>query len=499
MQKESVKLWLKDKHHLLLLAALVIGLILRIYYMSLVQEQTLWWDEAEYGAIAKTLLGRVDFDINPQRPFLFPGLLALFFMSGFSELLIKILVSLIPSLALVIVVYLLGKELYSKEVGVIAAFLTAVSWSILFWGLRLQPDALSLNFQVLSFYFIWKYFKNPSTKLIVVSAICASLGFMFKVSGLLVPASLFIFILLREKMDIFRKKDYWIFLGTFIALLIPQFIYSIVFFGNPLALFTDSGYAAAVVTEQAPVAWYTLGFTYSLTENVLFVLFLGGLCLGLFALMGLDIILKDKSKLSPDLLSLIVMLVVAAFYIFYIRGAEDRWVFLWIPFLFLYAGQALMFIYKKLAAYHLYLALLVIAGLLAFGMYSQVSHAHALILTKKDSYSPVKVGALWIKENSHPGDLVITQSQTQAAYYAERPIQHISAFSNASDFETYVTTTRPRFLEVSLFEYHPPWIFSWIDAHQDRLVPVKALYSDEQKQNAVLAIYEIRYNQSISS
>jgi len=491
-RKARLKDWLKDKYNLGLLLVLVFAFVIRVRYFLLTRTQTLWWDEAGYMAAAKHWAFGVPFQLEVQRPPLFQFLAALEFMAGFGEVFIKFSLIFLPSVFLVFVVYLLGKELFDKKVGLIAAFLTAVSWTFLFWSSRFQPDFLSMTFQVLAIVFMWKYWKKPKTKPIIYAGIFAAFGFYFKVSALLVPMIFIVFILAKDRFSALKNKHYYYFSIAFLLTLVPYFLWTKVVFGTFLAF--SSGYSSTII-ESIPFGWYTLNFFYSFTEGVLFVLFLGGLFLSLRFLLYIDLLVKDKSKmLDPNIFSLLVLIFISAFYIFAMKGAEDRWLFLWLPFIFLLIGNALTFVYRKIRVYGKNLAIIIVLGLLLFGAYSQFNHADQIIKNKLGSYEPVELSGVWMKENSVPGDIVLSRSRTQHTYYTERETFSYNLLDGPDELDAYIGENKPKFFVVSVFERHPEWTNLWVDENQGRLQPVKVYFADAQQTNAVLIVYEIKYN-----
>ena len=486
---ERIKLWLKDPYNLALVGIIIFALAIRLYYFFVTRGQTLWWDEAEYLATAKHWAFNVPYDLNPQRPPLFQLLGAITFLFGLGETFIRFAWVLLPSVFLVFVIYLLGKEMYNKKVGLIAAFIAAVSWTFLFWTARVQPDSFSMVFQVLSVLFMWKYWKSDKSKDVIFAGIFAALGFYFKVSALLVPMAFVVFILIKDRLSAFKDKNYYYFSLAFLATLIPYFIWSYLTFGTLTAF--KASYSNAIATA-APFAWYTVNFFYTLTGGILFVLFLIGLLIALRFVLYADVLVKDKKRcFDPDLFSVIVLIVAASFYIFYIRGTEDRWVFLWLPFIFMFIGNALKSIYNFGKKYSKIISTFLVLALLIWGGYAQLNHANDIINLKKDSYSQVKDAAIWMKEHSAPGDVIITQSQTQTTYYAERQIKQLNPFENESDFSEYVKEEKPKYLELSAFEHHPTWAYTW--PNENNSMPVQAYFADADKKQPALIVYELKY------
>jgi len=489
---KNIKTWIKNPYNLILILILIFAFGIRLYHHNLTQGQTLWWDESEYMSAAKHWAFDIPYDLNPQRPPLFQFLASILFRIGFTENLIKFTLTLLPSLFLVYVIYLLGKEMFNKKIGLIAAFLASFNWSFLFWTARVQPDFISMCFQVLAVLFMWRFWKISKTKPIILSGIFAALGFYFKISALLVPLSFLVFILIKDRLSALKNKNYYLFALAFILTLVPFMIWSYLQFGNPIAIFA-SGYSDQVVSS-VPFGWYNLKFFYSLTNSILFFLFILGVIIALKFLLYLDILLKEKKKtFDPNLFSILVLIIVSAFYIFYIRGTEDRWVFLWLPFIFLLIGNALMFIYAISKKYFRSIASIIVIVLLLFGAYSHISQAKSLIDSKKESYLPIKQAGIWIKENSNKNDVIFSASLPQMTYYSERKTISFSDVEDKEDFDIFLEEHNPRYLQVSVFENRSPWMADWLNENQERLNPVQALFADAEKQNAILVVYEVEY------
>lgn len=481
--------WIKNKWNLALLAVLIFAIAVRIYFFTQTISQPLWWDEAEYMSVAKHWQLGVPYDLNPQRPPLFSSLSALAFIMGFGETFIKFFLVLLPSAFFVFTVYLLGKEMFNSKVGLISSALAAVSWTLLFWSVRMQPDFFSISFSVLAVVFMWKYWKGQETgkgktKFILWSGFFAAMGLYFKVSALLIPMVFIVFLFIKDGLSAFKNKDYYYFSAAFIGTLVPYFIWAVATFGNVLAFST--GYSNQVINPTLNFGWYALNFLYTFNGKILFALFLLGGLMGLNFLFYFDKI-AGKKKLNANLFSVLAIIIIAAFYIFYIRGAEDRWLFLWLPFIFFLISNGLIFIYDKVKPYEKNVALAVVIILLAAGMFMQLSHANNLIDQKKDSYEPVKAAGIWINEN-FDGEVVIAESLPQMTYYAESEVVQYSEFSGKEDFGIYVKENDP-LIVISVFEAHPEWAYEWIQENQNGLTPLQAYFADEGMTQPLIVVY----------
>lgn len=510
LRKQQISKFLKENYILILI--LLLSVCSTLYFFNVAKNQALWWDEAEYVSTAKHWVMNLPYDINPQRPPLFQALEALVFLTGLGELTIKLLLVVVPFWILIILVYLLGKEMFNKNAGLIAAFLTSVSWTFLFWSARAQPDFLSIVFQVLAVLFMWKYWKHDKSIFAILAGAFAALGFLFKISGLLIPVIFIAFIYFKDGFKAIKNKNYWYFAAAFIIVLIPNFIWSYATFHDPVAIF-HSGYSDAIGTPK-PFGWYNLDFFFSLTTPGLsfrqggfdifqfllyspfFLLFLIGVVMAFSFILYFDLIIKDRKKvLNPNIFSLWVLIAVSAFYIFYSRGTEDRWVFLWMPFIFFLIAKALFFIYDKVKKYNKQIALIIILALLALGAYWQVTYASALIDNKVDSYMPIKLGGLWMKDHSQPGDKILSISYTQTVYYTERNVTSFSLLKSPAEFNKYIKENQPiKYIEISIFEPHPNWTQQWLEQSQNKLIPVQ-VYSAAQNQ-PVAVIYALNSSAS---
>ncbi len=490
-RKEGVRKWLDDKYNLWAIGIVLLAFIIRIYYFVVTKGQTLWWDEAEYMSTAKLWALGIPFEMNPQRPPLFQFLASIGFRLGLGEEVIKFFLVLVPGVVLVFVVYLLGKEMFNRQIGLMAAFLTSISWTLLFWGTRVQPDFLSMSFQVLAILFMWKFWKQGGNKMIILAGVFAALGFYFKVSGLLVPIAFAVFILIKDRLEAFKKKEYYYFSGVFLLMLVPYFIWSQITFGTATAFRT--GYSAGVA-EKIPFAWENLNLFFDLTGILLFVLFLAGAVMALKFFLYFDVLIKEKKKVfDAGLFSILMLVVVASFYIFYIRAWQDRWVFLWLPFIFFFVGGSLEFIYDSLKKYGKLIALVVVIGLLLWGSYWQYNQADNLIKVKVESYKPVELAGIWMKENSERGDIILSMSRTQNTYYSERFTYKKFEDGEPAGLDAYIFENEPKFLSVSIFEPNPSWLQKWIAQNEGRLEVVQAYWADASQQQVVLVVYEIKY------
>src|SRR4030043_1200558 len=132
----NVQRWFKDRDNLILFLIMLAAIIIRIYYFRLTLGQPLWWDEGEYAGMARAIGFGLDYDYIIVRPIFFPFIMGILFKVAYTEFLPRLMM-LIMSVVAVYGMYLLGKEIYNKKVGLLAAFLFSLSYLPMFYTFRL--------------------------------------------------------------------------------------------------------------------------------------------------------------------------------------------------------------------------------------------------------------------------------------------------------------------------------------------------------------------------
>ncbi|MBI3333864.1 glycosyltransferase family 39 protein, partial [Candidatus Pacearchaeota archaeon] len=377
---------------------------------------------------------------------------------GIPESGVHFLLVVVPSILLVYVIYLFGREAFNEKIGVYAAAASAFVWTYLFWTARFQPDFGSMVFQMLALFFFWKLFKQPGMKPAVLAGVCTALGFYFKISALIVPLSVLLYVCIKDGPAFLKNKYYWTAFLSFVMVLLPFLLWQMIAFDNAVA-FAPS-YIEGTDKAGREYGWQTLSYFQLFPKTLFFLLFLIGIAVCIFRMaLSLDVLWKQKEKLlDAGLFSLIILMVTSLFYIFYIQGViEDRWVFLLVPFVFYFSAAGIAFIEDRIKPYSRYLGILLVIVLFAFFIVAQVKDSSALIENKKASYLPVKEASLWIKEHSIPDETIFSISYTQTTAYAEREVHSYSGPTSEEGFIELLQEKKPDYLMISLFEPHPAW------------------------------------------
>lgn len=488
--KKKVKEWLKDPYNLILIVILIFSFVLLLYYFNLTKAQPLWWDEAEYMSTAKHWAFNTFEYLNPQRPPLFSFLVYLLYSLGLGESSIKFLLVLLPTWLVVFFIYFLIKEMYDKKIALIVTFITSVSWIHIFYAMRFMTDALGFLFGILAFLFFWKgYIKEKGKIYIWLIGFFVALSFMSRLTGILYGLFLVLFLILTGQLNFLKNKNVWISLFIFILMIAPYLFWSYNTFGSPLAF--RSGYGGITYEN---LGWGMLRFVYDYPELIFFIFFLVGLItlVPLFLSLDLMFIKKDK-KFYNNFFMFLSIIFTLAFFIYFLRQAENRWLIMMSIGIFTFSAKGILLVYdliRKNLGKVLSISLLIL--ILILGAYFQIKHTDMIIKNKIDSYAPVKEAALWMKENSQPGEAVLSVSYTQTIFYSERKV-YTFALMNESAFEELLDKTKPKYMMVSVLEpHHPEWSYNMSEKYQKFLKPVQAWFADQEQKQPILIVYEVQ-------
>ena len=474
--------WFKDKYNLTFLGILILAIAIRIYYFVLTAHQPLWWDESDYLAYAKNLanLGG-DWIVTAQHNSLYPFIVAGLFLLGLGEPVIKFLLQIIPSILSVWLVYAICNEMYEdKRIGLIASFLMATFWVVLFNSMRFHIDIPALFIGLLAIYVFWRGYENKKKIFgkinpnwaISLTAFLVILAYSIRRGHFLFGVFILVYILLTTKdwKKLITDKYNWIGLGLgiFLLFLVEKFIF-----------FSGIGEVGSTYYQpENPISLVSLGVFKSyfalgnLFQNIYFYLFITGIILLVLKLiLYADNIKKTKNrKIFGDLFVMISIILILSYFIFYQRDlsfGDPRWYLPLALGAFIAVSQGVLLIGDYVKKYNKILAMIIIILLIGAGGYYQVQYAGGIIKNKIPSFEGIRDTSLFIKEISLPDDIIISQAVPQTIYYSERKVMEPwrIAGANGSDhsLEDFLTGLEKnldaKYLLVSFSEPgHPDWM-----------------------------------------
>jgi 4-amino-4-deoxy-L-arabinose transferase-like glycosyltransferase len=466
--------------------ALVISI--RIYFFNLTKGQVLWWDEAEYMLRAKAFAFNTPLTgWAPEREIVIPFIWGMFQHLSRSEFLPRIL-QLIISIGIVFLTYQLGKEIYDKKIALIASIIIGVNSVIIFFSVRLLTYLWAPFFLLLTFLFFWKAHIKKEKKYVYLTPIIAAVGISIYSSVAFGIIAIFLFLIITQGFKFTKDKDMWTMFIIGSICLIPNFIYSKLSYGSSIARW-DALSSRITEPDFSLVFGYFKLFPHLFGLTFTLIIFLG-LFIVLFKLIiSWDLISKSKNvNLKSDLILLLWSLVLITFYTYaaiYGEVIYDAFIISAFPPLILIGSRGLVslsnLLEDKRARYFIIIIILIIGG------FMQLSYANTIISQKIESYSQVRDAAIWINQNSIPGEVVLSHSMPQNTYYSERATYALG--NNESEFLEKLQKYKPRFVVLSIFESMPEQITTFVNQNPSLFKPVKAFNSPQGQ--TFLAVYEV--------
>lgn len=197
----------------LLFIIIVIGSILRFYHLDY---QSVWLDEihtlneANPSTPFSELYTKIK-EGEQMPPLYFYTVYFLFKIFGYTTIVVRVYSALLGAFSLY-ALYLLGYELYSKRVGLIASFFLSVNYFHLFYSQEARPYSFFMLFSILSFYWLVKFIKRPTYKTSIYYGIFSALMIYGHFFGLFALFSQYIILLLflllhnnKQKIDFIKK------------------------------------------------------------------------------------------------------------------------------------------------------------------------------------------------------------------------------------------------------------------------------------------------------
>jgi len=222
-------------------------------------------------------------------------------------------------------------------------------------------------------------------------------------------------------------------------------------------------------------------------KNFLLVFLILGLLIILSQLvLGFGFLSKIK-KLRSNLFLILLLIISFSFFIFWLKRAEDRYLFICLPALVIVISIGISSVYQLLKKYNKSLALIFLILTLTFGGFYQLTFANQMIEAKSISYLQMKQGFEWIKENT-PNEAVILGEGIgpYAIHYAER------RYVIWDDYNETFTTPQADYAVLHGFEHQSQEFVNYINSNSSKFFPIHVIFFDQQKQQPAVIIYKIK-------
>ncbi|MEK6923509.1 MAG: glycosyltransferase family 39 protein, partial [Nanoarchaeota archaeon] len=331
-----------SKYDLAFVGIFAFAVAIRLYFFYITQDQTLWWDGAEYMNMAKDFAGTYNAEWWPGRPILMSVIFAGMLKLGFGELSLKFIVTLF-SIAGIFFTYLIIKDMYDKKTAVITTLLLSAFWMHLFYSARILVDVPSLTMWTITLYFFWKAANTHQTKYYALTGILIALGTLLRFPTLIIGAVILIYLLATERHKFLLNKNFWIMGAGSMIIMIPYFIWSTLKFGNPVYQFIFGGGAAGQAIGIPSLLTYLnlFPFYFQILGIVLFII---GLYMFADVIMGLDLLNKESGTQIRANFLILLWFLIPLFYFATQTRAEERYIMFIFPAAFLILTKGLFYI-----------------------------------------------------------------------------------------------------------------------------------------------------------
>lgn len=414
-----------DKRKILLAALAVIliaGFLLRLFP---VRSGYHYWDETVYLQHGEILAGESpdvynEFDFRPP---LFSLILAGTFLVSSSLLSAHLAVAAFSSLAIVLV-YIIGKELYSKQTAILAAAIYAASPLGIILAHDILVDPILPVFWLLTALSLIKALDTDRKAYFVLTGIMASLAVLMKFTSLVILPAIALVVLFSYIRDNQVKKDNlietirnfalsqnnWLMAAGFFAGIMPYLVWSYIEFGSALHVFM-TGWAKSGARDAFMT--YLNGWNM----YILAPLYLG------IPLFFWKIDLKKLENYLPVIFFLSLYLPLQ----FFVANKETRFLMPVVPFLVLIVAEGLRKLReakvlndRKLPKSIFAFLILTSLVLAPFSMPERNVFAQGLTAEWE---APVMDAGQWMKQNTDEDTVVYTNYQYPAlGYYSKRKI-----------------------------------------------------------------------------
>ncbi|MBI5224913.1 glycosyltransferase family 39 protein [Candidatus Micrarchaeota archaeon] len=447
-----------DKKTLMMAVGITLGIagfLLSTYTTS--GNAAFWWDEAEYGILAKGVTSGFFsyFGAASYRPPFLPVYDSIF-AALFGKFGTSLIIPLFSFLSIASV-YMIGKRMFDFKTGVIASLMLMLSTLYVFYSGRFLTEIPGIFFSAISIYFFYNAFENGRKRDFLLLAIFTACSFMVFYRFSMMMVSFGVFALLCRPRKIFENiQGIAIALGALLALLFPLLLYSNSYFGSPIGLFSSS-YTAQ---QPEPLDWFIQLSSHIFSNtNVLILLVLSILYAAIFG----------KRELKYLAMLNVIVFISASILL---NHKEDRYLMPMFPVAFLAIGAFSSQLITnaihaaksfntagnrgEISAIKVFAAIIAIA-LIYNATFANLPAAFSLYDSKKASFGDVKMAAVFLRDNSNPSDIIISDSPT-AIYHSERNSKVGFNGGNITAFLNDMSMYSPKFILLTVYESRENYI-----------------------------------------
>lgn len=464
---------LSDRHNQIALAIFLFALALRLNYAFM---SGMWADEGRYANIGRALLAhpfeyssRMDGIVKAFPP-VFPYMLfisqAIF---GAGDFAVRIINPVLGSLS-VLLIYALGRVMFSKNAGLFAAALLSVSPIAWFYDERILLETPMNFFSLLTILAFYYGYERKHDKILYASGAFFVLAYLTKQSTFFVLPAIAAYLAYSRKAAWLRERRIWMAALFALLLMVPWAARSIGACGSvscesthALTWFkTEGGDKLDVVYDYF---YYVKLTPYLLSASVLVLFF-----------FGLIPLANGKNKKENVLL---LSLAAMIYFIFAITSVKDlRYVLPAVPPILLIAAGGVDEISRQLAGKQIKYSPLIAALILVPVLYWSHGSGKELILNKAPGFLMLREAGQYFEKM--PADTIIMGTSSQAISFYGGDKKMVAIPAKQEDFDDRLYNTSAGYLELDAYERTlPSWVWGYAPG-QPYLALEKVFYQGGQ-------------------
>lgn len=385
-------------HRIVLLVLIISAAWLRIRYLG---ELSLWHDEAISANAALSILengipnfpsGYVYWHHTPQLVLsaASAGLL------GVSEFSLR-MPSAIAGTLTIALTYVIGKEFYNKDVGLVSSSIITFSLWHIAWSMQVRMYALHLLFYTASIFMIYRLEKDFTKRNLAILALLVLLSISSHLTSIILPLIASIYILTFKFNNI--SLDYRQNASKTLIGLLSLLSY---------VVYVKREAVNLLVQSTSHLEYYSIW----LSNNFLWPLVTGALGLGI----------NIRRDLKTAFLTFLAVVPVLYVYFFHISGANNRYILVILPFVALWTALTidtlLETLFESFSRYQLIknsaiILFIILIGISTVGNFSDYRDVRP-VYENREIYG-------FVEQEYNETDTLITSSSPSAIYYLDTP------------------------------------------------------------------------------
>lgn len=239
---------------------------------------------------------------------------------------IPVVIPFITTLS-ILLVYILGKKLFNKNVGLYSAVVFSLIPIHIYCSGKIWTDAFVVFFMLLTFISFWEGYENNNKRHKILFGLFLALSLLARYTTLwITPVFLFYFIFRDKSFRFLGDKYLWYSIFLFFVTLIPWFIYGLIYYGNPFGGFIH-GFKAAMYWGGVQSWTYFIDNSWRIFSIA-----------GLFFIASLFFVFFKKQFLKKEVYLLLIWFFFFSFIVISMPHKEDRFIMPVVPVISLIIG-----------------------------------------------------------------------------------------------------------------------------------------------------------------